>query len=130
MSGAGFTNLFVWVGVDIRKLVAEPVGRMSKPSLKDPIGRVRWVGMTEGISYILLLGVAMPLKYFADMPMAVRIVGSAHGGLFVLLMLLTAAAWGSKALSTKDSALVVLASLLPFGPFLIERRLAKDEAGD
>ncbi|MFC7338890.1 DUF3817 domain-containing protein [Haloferula chungangensis] len=103
---------------------------MSKPSLKHPVGRVRWVGMAEGISYIALLGIAMPLKYMADMPMAVKITGSAHGGLFVLLMLVTAGAWGSKALSTKDSALVVLASLLPFGPFLIDRRLAKDEAGD
>lgn len=71
----------------------------------------------------------MPLKYLADMPLAVRITGSLHGGLFVLLMLVTAAAWGSKVLSTKDSALVVVASLLPFGPFLIDRRLAKDEAG-
>ncbi len=71
----------------------------------------------------------MPLKYVADMPMAVRIAGSAHGGLFVLLFLVTAAAWGSKALTTKDSALVMVASLLPFGPFLIDRHLAKNEAG-
>ncbi|MGB6222208.1 DUF3817 domain-containing protein [Haloferula sp.] len=97
--------------------------------MKDPVGRVRWIGMAEGISYLLLLGIAMPLKYWAEMPMAVRVTGSAHGGLFVLLMLVTAAAWGSKSLSTKDSALVVVASLLPFGPFLIDRRLAKDEAG-
>lgn len=104
--------------------------QVSKPSLKNSVGRVRWVGLAEGVSYLLLLGVAMPLKYLADMPMAVRFVGSAHGGLFLLLALVAAAAWGSKALSTRDSALVMVASLLPFGPFLIDRRLSKIEAED
>ena len=102
---------------------------MSKPSINHPIGRIRLIGLLEGISYVVLLGIAVPLKYMAEMPMAVKITGPIHGGLWVLLMLLAAAAWGSKALSTKDCALVVLASLLPFGPFVIDRRLAKDESG-
>jgi integral membrane protein len=116
--------------VDSSALMPEPEGDVSKASLKHPVGWVRWTGAAEGISYLLLLGVAMPLKYLADMPLAVRIIGSAHGGLFVSLVLVTAYAWGSKALTTKDSARVMLASLLPFGPFLIDRRLAKVEAGD
>ena len=49
------------------------------------VGRdLRAVALLEGASYLLLLGVAMPLKYLAGMPGAVRAVGSAHGGLFLL----------------------------------------------
>jgi len=100
---------------------------MSKPSLSDPVGRVRVVGMIEGVSFLLLLGVAMPLKRLAGLPEAVTWAGWAHGGLFILLMLLIASAWGAKALTTRESALVVLASVLPFGPFVIDRRLARDQ---
>lgn len=103
---------------------------VSKPSLHHPVGRVRIVALIEGVSFLLLLGVAMPLKYFADQPLAVRYVGWAHGLLFVLLVLLLLSAWGSKALSTRHAALVFVASLLPFGPFVIDRRIALDERGD
>jgi integral membrane protein len=97
----------------------------AKPlSLRDPVGRVRLVGMVEGVSFLLLLFIAMPLKYFADMPKAVSITGMAHGVLFLLFLLVIFQAWGNKALTTKQSALAFLASLLPFGPFLIDRRLA------
>ena len=51
------------------------------------MGRLRIIGLVEGISYLVLLFVAMPLKYWADMPAAVRVVGSLHGGLFVLYVL-------------------------------------------
>jgi len=101
-----------------------------KPSLKHPVGRVRIIALAEGISYLLLLGVAMPLKYLADQPLAVRYVGWAHGVLFVVLVLALLAAWGSRALSTKHSALVFIASLLPFGPFIIDKRIARDESDD
>ncbi|BCX48868.1 membrane protein YdzA [Haloferula helveola] len=103
---------------------------MNKASFAHPVGRVRIVGWIEGISYLLLLGVAMPLKYLADLPMAVKIVGWAHGVLFVVLMLLILIAWIGKKLSFGHSALMVIASLLPFGPFFIDRKLAADESGD
>ena len=48
-------------------------------SNKSWIERVRSVGKVEGLSYLLLLGIAMPLKYMAGMPMAVSIVGLIHG---------------------------------------------------
>ena len=102
---------------------------MNKPSLKTSVGRVRVIAMTEGVSFLVLLGIAMPLKRLAGMPMAVTYVGWAHGLLFILLMLALASAWGSKALSTKESAIVFVASLIPFGPFVIDKRLARDEAG-
>lgn len=96
---------------------------MSAPDLRDPVGRVRLVGMLEGISFLILLGIAMPLKYMMDMPMAVRVTGMAHGVLFLLFLLVIFQAWGNKALTTKQSALAFVASLIPFGPFLIDRRL-------
>lgn len=94
-------------------------------SLRDPVGRVRLVGMVEGLSFLILLFIAMPLKYLAGMPMAVRVTGMAHGVLFLLFLLVIFQAWGNKALTTKQSALAFLASLVPFGPFLIDRRLAE-----
>ena len=51
--------------------------------MKTALSRLRVIGNIEGISYLLLLGVAMPLKYLGNMPMAVKIAGSIHGFLFV-----------------------------------------------
>jgi integral membrane protein len=93
-------------------------------SLSTSIGRVRLVGIIEGISYLLLLGVAMPLKYMADMPQAVSIVGMAHGLLFVLFCLVLLLAWLGEHLSFRLAALAFLATLFPFGPWLIDRKLA------
>ena len=66
--------------------------------LSSSVGRLRAAGMIEGVSFLLLLGVAMPLKYFAGMPLAVKIGGWVHGLLFltfcmVLLVAHTAEKW-------------------------------------
>ncbi|TAE78303.1 MAG: DUF3817 domain-containing protein [Verrucomicrobia bacterium] len=98
---------------------------MSVPDFRDPVGRVRAVGMIEGLSFLLLMGVAMPLKYFADLPLAVTYLGWVHGVLFVAFLLVLFQAWAGGALPFRASALAFVASLLPFGPFLIDRRLAK-----
>lgn len=104
---------------------------MSFPDLRDPVGRVRALGMVEGVSFILLMGVAMPLKYWANMPLAVTYVGWAHGALFIAFLLVLFIAWAGGALSFGRSALAFIASVIPFGPFLIDRHLAKSTpAGD
>ena len=54
------------------------------PIYKTTVGRMRAVGMAEGVSFLLLMGVAMPLKYFAGMPEAVKWTGWLHGVLFIL----------------------------------------------
>lgn len=95
--------------------------------LKDPVARLRFVGKVEGVSYLLLLGVAMPLKYIAGQPLAVKIVGMAHGVLFILLGILTLQMMTEHGWPLKKAAMVMVAALLPFGPFVIDRRLA-DEA--
>lgn len=103
---------------------------MSKASWSDPVGRVRIVGKIEGISFLLLLGVAMPLKYGMGIDMAVKIVGWAHGLLFIGLALLVLLAWLDKALPFRHAFLMMVAALLPFGPFVIDRRLAEDESAE
>ncbi|MEC9073494.1 MAG: DUF3817 domain-containing protein, partial [Myxococcota bacterium] len=56
--------------------------------LSSSIGRLRLIGWIEGTSYLLLVGVAMPLKYLAGQPMAVKITGWIHGLLFMLFCLI------------------------------------------
>lgn len=86
----------------------------------------RKVAIAEGISYLLLLFVAMPLKYFADMPLAVRYTGWAHGLLFVLYAATLVLAWQEQKWKFGKAVLIFLASLLPFMPFVVDRKL-KDE---
>ncbi|WP_316763704.1 DUF3817 domain-containing protein [Pedobacter aquatilis] len=86
----------------------------------------RKVAVLEGISYLLLLFVAMPLKYYADMPLAVKYTGWAHGLLFVLYAALLVLAWQEQKWKFGKAVLIFLASLLPFMPFVVDRKL-KDE---
>ena len=94
--------------------------------LKTGIGRLRVLGWTEGVSYLALLGVAMPLKYLLDIPEGVRWVGLAHGILWILyvgalMTMYLARSWRVTLLLGG-----ILASLLPFGPFVFDRYLPKD----
>lgn len=83
----------------------------------------RIVAILEGISFLLLLGVAMPLKYIAQEPLMVEIVGMAHGVLFILFCLLLAAVLYVCKLPVKVGAIGFLASLLPAGTFVFDRYL-------
>lgn len=86
----------------------------------------RKIAVAEGISYILLIFIAMPLKYWADMPLAVKYTGWAHGLLFMLYIVLLIMAWVEYKWSFKRSALFGVASLLPFAPFWVEKKLKED----
>ena len=93
------------------------------------VGRLRAAGLIEGASFLLLLGVAMPLKYLANMPLAVRVVGMIHGVLFIVFCILLARAMKELGWSLRQASVVFVAALLPFGPLLIDRRLKQaDEA--
>ncbi len=86
---------------------------------------LRFVSFSEGVSYLLLLLVAMPLKYLWDMPLAVKWVGWAHGVLFFALAASVLLAMALAALPFKTAFLVGLASLLPAGPFFADRLLRR-----
>ena len=84
---------------------------------------LRGVGYLEGISFLLLLGIAMPLKYMYDMPEYVRVIGMAHGALFIAYVALVLWVGSKFDWSYRTIGLGVLASILPFGPFVAEKRL-------
>jgi integral membrane protein len=101
-----------------------------KPDLKTYLGRVRVVGMMEGVSFLLLMGVAMPLKYWAGMPAAVKWTGWVHGILFILYGLVVLMALLHGRLSFRKAVLALVASLVPLGPFLLDRSLVEDERSE
>src|SRR5688500_19571853 len=96
--------------------------------LTTSLGRLRVIGWGEGISFLLLLGVAMPLKYFAGWPHAVRVIGMAHGVLFLLYVFAAIQAALEHDWTWKRTALVLLASILPAGPFVVDARILRAEA--
>jgi integral membrane protein len=95
--------------------------------LKTPIGRLRAIAHLEGVSYLLLLGIAMPLKYFANLPEAVRIVGSLHGLLFVLYLIAVAHVTIALRWSLSRVLGALAASVIPFGNFVLDARLRRDQ---
>ena len=82
----------------------------------------KWISTMEAVSFLILLGIAMPLKYLWDFPEMVSIVGMAHGILFILYVL--GAYWLKELLgwSTQIFLIVLLCSVIPFGPFYAERK--------
>lgn len=87
--------------------------------------RLRLIGLAEGTSTLVLFGIAMPLKYFADLPIAVKIVGSVHGLLFISLVLAFIYAIDHVPISKKLACLGVLSAIIPFGPFVLDLKLQK-----
>lgn len=91
------------------------------------VGRLRLLGILEGISFVLLVFVAMPLKYIGGKPEMVRIIGSIHGGLFVLLVLFAFYVGYEKNWKfSKVTLWVLLGSVLPFGPFVVDHKILKN----
>ena len=95
--------------------------------LGSTIGRLRLIGMIEGSSYLLLLFVAMPLKYLAGMPKAVSMVGMGHGLLFMVFCLALFYAAMEYEWSLKRCLVLFVAAVLPFGPFVVDRGLKREQ---
>jgi len=94
---------------------------------KSPVSPLRFIALAEAVSYLVLLGVAMPLKYLAGLPGPVKYIGWVHGLLFVLFC----AALGYATLRVRWSplfaGLIFVASLVPFAPFFLDRSLREIE---
>ena len=92
------------------------------------LSRLRALAWLEGMSFILLIGVGMPLKYIYEMPVPNLIIGMAHGILFIgyclwVLIVRSEAKW-----SFKITLLALFASVIPFGTFVADARLFKTKS--
>jgi len=94
--------------------------------LRTPVGRLRAIALVEGVSYLVLLGIAMPLKYFAGFPGAVKAVGWAHGVLFVLYLLAVAEVTVARRWRFMKIFGAFAAALIPFGTFVLDARLRRE----
>ena len=88
--------------------------------------RLRWAGLAEGTSFLVLLGIAMPLKYLAGKPEAVRAVGSVHGLLFVIYVLTVFLAARKFRWGIPTILMALAAAIFPFGPFWFDAKLRRE----
>ncbi|HEV2736218.1 MAG TPA: DUF3817 domain-containing protein [Longimicrobiaceae bacterium] len=96
-------------------------------SFRSSLGRLRAIGLLEGLSFLVLLGIAMPLKYLAGMPEMVRVVGMAHGVLFMVFVAAVAQVAVERRWPLTRVFMALAASVLPFGPFVLDARLLRGE---
>jgi integral membrane protein len=89
--------------------------------------RLRIVGLVEGTSFLVLLCIAMPLKYLADMPLAVRYTGWVHGVLFLWFMVELVTVARQRGWGLGRIALVFGAALVPLGTYVLEPSLRREE---
>lgn len=86
---------------------------------------LRIIAILEGLSFLILLSIAMPLKYMFDKPEMVKIVGMAHGVLFIAYIILVIVVRELLKWNLKQTFLALIASILPFGTFYVDKKLFK-----
>jgi integral membrane protein len=91
------------------------------------LSRFRVLSIIEGISMILLLFVAMPLKYMADIPQAVSVIGALHGWLFVAYIFMAVYIKFVQKWPITRLLLAFVASVVPFGPFVFDHYVLRSE---
>lgn len=96
-------------------------------NMKNRITYLRFIGITEGISFLVLLLVAMPLKYYFGMPMMVKIVGWLHGVLFIAYIIAVLLAIKAMQWNWFSVGVALAASLIPIGTFVLDRSWKKRE---
>lgn len=93
-------------------------------NINTPLGRLRLLALLEGISY-LLLAITMPLKYWYEMPIPNFVVGMAHGWLFIMYVIISFQNIYLHRWDFKRSMIVLAASLVPFGTFIVDSKILK-----
>ena len=91
--------------------------------LENNLKRFRLIAFLEGISFIILLFIAMPIKYILGEPLIVKYVGMGHGVLFLLFLLLLLVTAREYKWKISFISMAFLASLVPFGTFYLEKKL-------
>ncbi len=87
----------------------------------------RIIALLEGISYIALLFIAVPIKYFGGDPQYVKLLGMPHGILFLAYIVLAIVLASEVKWSRKTLFIVLVASIIPFGTFYVDRNYLKPE---
>ena len=95
---------------------------------KKLLHRFRMVGIAEGISFLVLLLIAMPMKYFMDFPMAVKVTGWIHGALFVAFIYFAFEVMGTLNKNFGWFVKAFIAAFVPLGTFIFDRQLKKEAA--
>jgi len=85
----------------------------------------KYVALLEGISLLLLLFFAMPMKYFMEMPVFVQVIGMAHGILFLLYLMVAILIKSDRNWDTRTFLIICAASIVPFGTFYVEKKYLK-----
>ena len=99
---------------------------MEKNNKQKLLHRFRMIGIAEGISFLVLLLIAMPLKYFMQMPEAVKFVGWVHGALFVAFIYFAFEVMGSLKKNFFWFMKAFAAAFIPCGTFIFDRQLKKE----
>ena len=102
---------------------------MEKENVQKLVNRFRMVGIAEGISFLILLLIAMPLKYMFNIPEAVKIFGWMHGALFIGFIYLAFEVMGALRKNIGGFAKAFAAAIIPCGTFIFDRQLKKEEEG-
>ena len=93
--------------------------------IRTSVGRLRIISLIEGISFILLIFIGMPLKYGMDMPTPNKILGMGHGILTIVFFFALISAWSDRKIASSLAVQTFVASLIPFGAFYMEQKLKK-----
>ncbi len=93
--------------------------------LKTKVGVLRLTAFLEGLSFLVILFVTMPLKYMADMPGPNQLIGMAHGVLFIAYIALVLMMKSEVKWSAKTTFWALLASIIPFGTFYADHKIFK-----
>jgi len=96
--------------------------------LNNALGRFRIISAIEGLSYLILVFIAMPIKYLGDNPIYVKFFGMAHGILFILFMISLFETKRKESWDTGFMFQLFVLSLIPFGAFVIENRVKPKES--
>lgn len=92
---------------------------------KTKIGRLRIIGMLEGISLLVLLFIAVPMKYIFHNPEGSKLIGPIHGALFLLFIINTLSVGVEQNWKAKTTWKVLLACIIPFGTFYIDKKILR-----
>ena len=101
---------------------------MKKEDQQKLLRRFRMIGIAEGVSFLVLLLIAMPLKYFFNFPEVVKVFGWVHGLLFVGFLYFAFEVMGSLRKSFGWLAKAFAAAIIPLGTFVFDRQLRKEAA--